>query len=336
MRQVSMRHVLRVGVVAVLCLPWLAQAQNLLEVYAQARAADPVLALADAQRGVQRELAVQARADLLPQWSLQASDSTTNNSGLHSGEVNSKISQVLLDLGQFKRVQAANTLATAQDTSLRAAEQALRARVATAYFGVLSAQAAVSTAQANEDAFAQQVDQAQKRYDSGLSAMLDVEQARTYHALARGTTAQAREVLQDTRSALAQITGRVPGTLHPLAAQLQASLPVPQDASAWVAQALQNNATLHAQQLQVEAAEQGIGAARADHLPTLGLGLDSQRLSGSYPAGTDTGRVNTTLALRMNLPLFAGGSTQSKTRQALHQRDAAAQFEQTHALEQIG
>ncbi len=326
MRHVTMRSVLRSACCALVCLPWLAQAQNLLEVYAQARAADPVLALADAQRGVQRELAVQARAGLLPQWSLQASDSTTNNSsGLHSGEVTSKISQVLLDLGQFKRVQVANTLATAQDASLRAAEQALCARVATAYFGVLSAQAAVSTAQANEDAFAQQVDQAQKRYDAGLSAMLDVEQARTYHALARGTTAQAREVLQDTRAALAQITGSVPGTLHPLAAQLQASLPVPQDASAWVAQALQNHATLHAQQLQVEATEQGIGAARADHLPTLGLGLDSQRLSGSYPAGTDTGRVNTTLALRLNLPLFAGGSTQSKTRQAIHQRDAAAQ-----------
>lgn len=332
MHHVIKRSVLRLGFFAALCLPWLAQAQNLLEVYAQARAADPVLALADAQRSVQRELAVQTRAGLLPQWSLQASDSTaSNNNGLHSSEVTSSLSQVLVDLGQFKRVQVANTLVTAQEASLRAAEQALCARVASAYFGVLSAQAALTTAQANEDAFAQQVDQAQKRYDSGLSALVDVEQARTYHALARGTTVQAREALQDTRAALAQITGQAPGTLHPLAAKLQASLPAPQDANAWVAQALQNNATLQTQQLQLEASEQGIGVARAGHLPTLGLTLDSQRLSGNGVAtGVDSGRANSTLALRLTVPLFAGGATQSQTRQALHQRDAAR-----HTLEGV-
>jgi len=310
-----------------LCLPWLAQAQSLLEVYAQARAADPVLALADAQRGVQRELAVQTRAGLLPQWSLSASDSTVNNSGTRSSEVTSSISQVLVDLVQFQQVQQANTLVTAQDASLRAAEQALRARVASAYFGVLSAQAALSTAQANEDAFAQQVDQAHKRYDSGLSALVDVEQARTYHALARGTTVQAREALLDARGALAQITGQAPDRLRPLATQLQATPPAPQDPQAWVDQALNNNATLQAQQLQVQASELAIGAARAGHLPTLGFTLDSQRLGGGDAAATsmDSGRFNTTLALRLKLPVFAGGATQSQTRQALHQRDAALQ-----------
>ncbi len=327
MHQVSMRHALRLGFFAALCLPWLAQAQSLLEVYAQARAADPVLAYADAQRGVQRELAVQARAGLLPQWSLQASDSTANNNtGVRSTEVSSTISQVLVDLGLFKRLQAANTLVTAQDANLRAAEQALCARVAIAYFGVLSAQAALTTAQANEDAFAQQVDQAHKRHDSGLSAMLDVEQARTYHALARGTTVQAGEALQDARAALAQITGQSPGSLWPLAAQLQASPPAPQDREAWASQALHNNAAVQAQHLQLEASEFGIVAARAGHFPTLGLTLDSQRLSGNGVAtGVDSGRLNNTLALRVNLPLFAGGATQSQTRQAIHQREAALQ-----------
>ena len=54
---------------AALCLglAQAASAEDLLQVYALARAADPVLAAADAQRGVQREFAVQARAALLPQ-----------------------------------------------------------------------------------------------------------------------------------------------------------------------------------------------------------------------------------------------------------------------------
>ena len=322
----TMHHALRLLWVTALCLPWLAQAQSLLEVYAQARAADPVLALADAQRGVQRELAVQARAGLLPQWSLSARDSTAGSAGLHTSEITSTVSQVLLDLGQFKRVQAANSLVTAQEATLRAAEQALCVRVASAYFGILSAQAALATAQANEDTLAQQVDQAHKRYDAGLSALVDVEQARTYHALARGTTVQAREALLDSQAALAQITGRAPGTLRPLAAQLRASPPVPQDPQAWVSQALQHNSLLQAQQLHLEAGQADIDAARAGHLPTLGLVLESQRLGGTGGAtGTESGRFTNTLALRLNVPLFAGGATQSQTRQALHQRDAAAQ-----------
>ncbi len=313
----------RFGIFVALCVPWLAQAQSLLEVYAQARAADPVLALAEAQRGLQQELAVQTRAVLLPQWSLYANDTSASSNGQRGNEVGSNLSQVLVDLGQFQRVRAASTLVTALEANLRAAEQALCARVATAYFAVLSAQSALATAQANEDAFAQQVDQAQKRYASGLAAMVDVEQARTYHALARGTTVQAHESVQDAGQALAQITGQPPGTLHPLASQLQALPPAPQDVDVWVTQALQNNPQLQAQQLQLEASEQGIAAARVAHLPTVGLRVDSQRLGGDGVASDAVGRVNNTLALRLTVPLLAGGATQSQTRQALYQRDAA-------------
>lgn len=310
---------------ASLCAALPVRAENLLDVYTQARAADPQLALADAQRGIQQEAAAQTRAGLLPQWSINASQSNASSTGLGSSQVTSNASQVLVDLGLFKRLQAANTLTSAQEANVRAAEQDLCARVATAYFGALSAQAALTTAQANEDAFAQQVDQAEKRYASGLSAMIDVEQARTYHALSRGTTVQAQATLHDAREALTQITGRAPGNLQPLVPQLQAAPPAPQDADAWVAQALLNNPALTAQQLQLLASDQTISAARAGHLPTLGLALDSQRLGGDGYAPADTGRFNNTLAVRLTVPLFAGGATNALTRQAIWQRDAAQQ-----------
>ena len=320
-----MRLFVSIGLLLALGQPCLVQAQSLLDVYAQARAGDPTLAAADAVRGAQHEAAVQLRANLLPQWSLNASNSKLSSTGQQSNQVSSNLSQVLVDISQLKQVQVANTLASAQDVTVRAAEQALCARVATAYFGVLSAQAALQTAQANEDAFAQQVDQAQKRYEAGLSAMIDVEQARTYLALARGTTVQATEALQDARQALTQITGLEPGGLRPLAVELVAVPPMPQDPAVWVAQAMQNNPSLLAQQLQLDASEQGIGAARAGHLPTLGLALDSQRLGGDTDPSVDTGRFNNTLSVRLTVPLFAGGATQAQTRQAMHVRDAAFQ-----------
>ncbi|MDT9001816.1 TolC family outer membrane protein [Paucibacter sp. APW11] len=308
---------------AVLTLSVSARAEDLLQVYAQARASDPVLAGAAAQRGQQQELSTQARAALLPQWSLDYSDSRAQQDGGRTQDLNSRVSQVLIDLGKLRSWDAAEAQLSAQDARVRAAEQQLCARVASVYFGVLSAEASLATAIANEDAFAQQVAQAQSRFEAGLSAQLDVDQARAYRELARGGTLQAREALADAREALAQLTGQMPGKLKPLTALLQAQPPAPQDAQAWVEQALQGNPTLQAYALQLRASEQRIAAAGAAHLPTLSLGLDSERRSGSAVAPADAGRMVSTVALRLNIPLFAGGATESQKRQAVYQRDAA-------------
>lgn len=309
-------------------LPWLAlamalalpaRAEDLLQVYAQARAADPLLASAHLQRQLQQEAGVQARAALLPQWSLEASESRRD--GERSRSASSHVSQALIDLASLRQWQAAETLGDAQSARVRAAEQALCARVATAYFGVLSAEAALSTAEANEQAFAQQVAQAQSRFAAGLSAQVDVDQARAYRELARGATLQAREALADARQALAELTGQLPARLQPLQPKLPVQAPQPHDAQAWVDQALARNPILQAYALQLRAGEQKIAAAQSAHLPTLALGLDSQRQTGAGVPQADAGRTLNTLALRLTIPLFAGGATESQKRQAVLQRD---------------
>ncbi len=297
-----------------------AQGEDLLQVYALARGADPQRAGAEALRGVQREAAEQARAVLRPQWSLSAAQSRSDGSGSHA--LASSLSQVLVDLGRLRTARAEETQLSAEEARLRAAEQDLCARVARAYFGVLLAQAELASTQANEDTFAQQVAQAQSRFDTGLAAQVDVEQARTYHALARGSSVRARQALADAREALAQITGQAPGTLRPLAAQLPL-LPPERDAQAWVDAALRDNPALQAQALLLQAGEQRIEAARAEHAPTLVASVDTQRLGGPGTAAVDRGRSVTQVALRLNVPLFAGGATQSQVRQASHRRDAA-------------
>ena len=301
-------------------------ADDLLQVYAQARAADPLLASADAARGVQRELTVQARAGLLPQWSLNAVEARAQQDGTRqqqlSSSINSNISQVLIDLSQLRNWDAAISLLSAQDAAVRAAEQDLCARVASAYFGVLLAQASLATTAANEDAFSQQVSQSQARFKAGLVAAVDVDQARAFHALSRGATVQARQALLDAKEALAQITGRAPGDLKPLAVDLPALPPQPADPQLWSQQALQANPSLQARRLSLTASEQRIAAARAAHWPTLSVGVDSAHLRQAGVAPLDNGRTATQVALRLNIPLFAGGATQSQVRQASFQRDA--------------
>lgn len=301
------------------CLP--VAAEDLLEVYEQARAADPVLAGARALRGEQRELAVQARAPLLPQWSAQFSDRRQQDDGSRERTLTHSLSQVLVDLSRLRDWDAAQTLVSAEDARVRAAEADLCARVARAYFGVLTAQATLETAQAIEDVYGQQVAQAQSRFEAQLSASLDVEQARAYFELARGNTAQAREALLDARQALAQITGRMPGALSPLAPELAMLMPDPADPQAWVTQALRDNPSLQAAALALTAGDQRVAAARAAHLPTLSAGLDGQRRSGTGVAATEAGRYRTTVGLTLTIPLFAGGAIESQKRQAIFQRE---------------
>jgi outer membrane protein len=290
-------------------------ARDLLQVLAQARAADPVLAQADAQRGLQQEGALQARAALWPQWSLSAGEIRSADDGSRSRSVGSSVTQVLFDLSKLREWQAAETDISAQDAIWRAAQQALSARVATAYFGVLGAQANLNTAQAIAGAYEREWQAAQQRVAAGLAAAVDMEQSRAYFELARGNSVQAQLQVADARQALAQITGREPGALKPLARQLPAQAPQPADATAWIERAVAANPQLQALLLSVQASEQRIASARAATYPSVSAAIDSNRAIGLGSA------TQTQVALRLTLPLFAGGALQSQTRQATLRRD---------------
>lgn len=298
-----------------------ADPQDLLDIYALARANDPLLAGARAQRGGQEELAVQARAGLLPQWSAQWAELRHQPGGTRAHELTHSISQVLVDLTRLRSLDEARLRVGAEDARVRAAEADLCARVARAYFGVLTAQATLRTAEAIEAVYGQQVDQAQARFEARLSAALDVEQARAYRALSQSSTQSAREALADARQALAEITGRPPGVLRPLTPQLALVPPDPQDPEAWVALSQRDNPGLQAVALDLSASERRIDAVRAAHLPTLSLGLDGERARGSAVAPQDNGRYGSTLGVRLTIPLFAGGAIESQKRQAVWQRE---------------
>lgn len=308
-------------VLALLAATMAARADDLLQVWAQARAADPLLRQAAALAGAQEASSREARAALLPRWSLQRSDQR-DNGGKRSNTTTSSLSQTLVDLAALREWDASRSQASAQAARLAAAEQAARARVAEAYFGLLSAQAQLATARANEDAFDRQVNEAETRFKAGLSAQVEADQSRAYRELARSSTLAAELALADAREALAQLTGAAAPTLQPLRRDLAAQ-PLPDDADAWARRAEAANPGLRALQLDVQASEQRIASARAGHLPTLSLGLDTTRQRGDGVPLSDAGRTPTQLALRLSVPLFSGGATTAAADRAGFQREAA-------------
>lgn len=315
---------------ALLGLASASQAEDLLEVYAQARAGDPVLSAAAAARGAVQEDVSLARAPLLPQWSLLGSFSQSRagsanplGDGSNRARVlTSRLSQVLVDLGRAAGLKSAQARAEAQDAIYLAAQQDLAVRVASAYFNVLTATDTLANVQANEAAFKQQVEQSQARYANGLVALVDVEQSRTFHALARSSTTAARKELLDARAALAEITGSTPQTLKSLSEDLPATPPQPADPQHWVGAALANHPLLRAQAQSLTASERALDAARAAHLPTLSLGLDVGR-NTQWPLANGDGRTAATVGVNLQVPLFAGGAIEAQARRAAYQRDGA-------------
>lgn len=298
-----------------------ARGDDLLQVWAQARAADPTLLQAEDLRDAQDAAARTARAALLPQWRL-SQDDLREAGASRAYTTTSSLSQSLIDLAALRQWDAARSDASAEAERLAAAEQAARQRVAAAYFGLLTAQAELNTAQANEEAFDRQVREAESRFAGGMSAQVEVDQSRAYRELARSGTLAAELTLSDSREALAQLTGLPAPTLQPLRADVAAQ-PLIDSAEAWVARALKANPGLRALQLDLQASEQRIAGARAGHLPTLSLGVDTARTRGDGLALSDSPRTGTQISLSLSLPIFAGGAVSAAVDRAGFQRDAA-------------
>jgi len=101
----------------------------------------------------------------------------------------------------------------------------------------------------------------------------------------------------------------------------------------WVAQALEHNPDLKAAQYSSKAAEHSVAAARSAHLPSLGLSANYSNTTNwvsPNPGVLSVTNEGNSIGLALSVPLFAGGATQSRVRQAIAGRDVAReQYEQT-------
>ncbi|MBS0582242.1 MAG: TolC family outer membrane protein [Proteobacteria bacterium] len=339
------------------------RAEDLSQIYTQAREADPTLAAADANRLATKEGSPQARAALLPQingsYGYSRSDSGSNsrapelvtqNDGSSQYEVLSsgsylrnrsrpatvQLNQVLFNWADITRLRSANALSEGADFTYDAASQDLLVRTATAYFNVLTAEDQLSFSQANEKSLQKQLDQADERFKVGLSAITDVHVARAQHDSAVAGVIVAQNNVETQREALVQIIGKNFGDLKKLRDPIPLDKPVPADMQAWVDLATKQNPSLASAQKSVDSAEYGIQTARSGHYPTLNASLQRQVTPGwgnsTYfgSNGANEGPLhgnsvtgNTAIGVTLSIPIFSGGLVSSQTRQAVYQRDAA-------------
>lgn len=320
-----------------------ASAADLMEVYEAARASDPQLAIAEANSRASAAGVGTARSSILPQIDATFSKTKTWNSGevvpanpndpaipysiSGDGRVQSaSLRQSLYDHASYMRLRAAKAGRSKGELDYEAANDQLIVRVAEAYFNVLTAQTNLASAEAQEKAVGRQLEQAEQRFEVGLSAITEVHEARAQFDSARAAVIQAQNGLDDSYEALTELTGAPVETVKPLQDEIPLEKPTDGGLEDWVATALEMSPSVRAQQQQLESARYNAKAAWSGHLPTLGLSGSYQKSFSGDNERLPNDRldpVSKSLSVSLTVPIFAGGGTQAGYKQAVANRDAA-------------
>jgi outer membrane protein len=324
-------------------------ANDLIDLYRLALTRDAVLQAAIHQRDAAIEVRPQALSQLLPQLtanagagrelqttpvgpSAQAADCAlaasqqTQTCHTNTHGYGLTLSQTVWSFESFSRLKEANSLAASSEATLLAAQQSLLLRVATAYFGILSAQDQLATARRAREAFGRLLDQAKARERIGVSPRGDVAQAQAFYDATEQGVIDAQNALDDAQLALAQIVGDHAPDLAPLREVIPLSSPDPASVGAWVASAKQDNPTVRAAQLQAEAADRDIAVQRAKGLPSISLTGSTTRMWQDLTFGGNT--TLDSVGLSFTWPLFQSGAVASAVRQSrATYRQAQAQYD---------
>ncbi len=195
----------------------MSQAENLLQVYQQARISNPDLRKSAADRDAAFEKINEARSPLLPQLGLGA-DYTYNNGYRDSNGINSNVTsgslqltQVLFDMSKWRALTLQEKTAGIQDVTYQTDQQTLILNTATAYFKVLAAIDTLSYTEAQKQAIYRQLDQTTQRFNVGLVAITDVQNARSQYDAVLANEVTARNDLDNAVEELRQVTKLLSG-----------------------------------------------------------------------------------------------------------------------------
>lgn len=333
-----------------------AQAGALLDLYQRAVTNDKTLQAASFQRDAALQAKPAAFSAFLPQIGAQASyvmqDSSSTYSTSRFGspmpvtitqdqgsdDINLALSatQALFNWEALKRLKQADNQIALAETAYRGAQQQLLLRVTQAYFNVLAARDFVTFAGAENQAVARQLDQSQQRFQVGLSAITDVQEAQARFDLTEAQKIDAALQLSSAERALAEITGSVSNTVQPVAPSFPLGGPDPQDPSTWVEAAKSNNLQLLASRLTAAIAEDDIKIARAKHLPTVSLEGGYRRSDGDFESNgvsSPTKSDGTEIGLIARIPIYNGGVIESGVKSAVATYEQRVrEFESTSRL----
>ncbi|WP_105902217.1 outer membrane channel protein TolC [Vibrio gangliei] len=323
----------------------LAHADDLAEIYNQAKENDPQLLRSKADRDAAFEAIESSRGDLLPQINLTAGYNinrnirTRNNDPVVSNGANSyeqnvfttgvDFSQELYRRDSWVNLDIAEQNARQQDSAYAAAQQEMILRVSQAYFDVLQAQDNLTFIQAEKKAVGRQLEQTKQRFEVGLSAITDVHDAQAQYDSVLADEILAKNDVTNSFEALRAITGQQNKDLSILDTK-RFSANVPQTSqNALVDEAEQKNLDLLTARIAQDIAKSNISLAESGYSPSVTLDGGYQ-YSDIDEHNDHSGVKNYTsndynIGVNLVIPIYQGGSTTADVKTAQYQYVSASQ-----------
>jgi outer membrane protein len=301
-----------------------AQAADLLQVYQQALANDAQYASARAALAAGMERVPQGRAGLLPTVSVTGSNTRGNtdtdvaalggaNIDRHTNTYSLSLSQPLLRWANWQQYQQSKLAQSIAEAQFAQAQQDLIARVAQAYFDVLTAQDNLGVTRAQKEATTEQLASAKRNFEVGTQTITDTHEAQAAYDLVLAQELAAINDLDNRRGALQAIIGQLPPELAPLRVGVTLATLEPATLEAWIGAAERQNYGVVAAQLAHETARRAIALNRAGHYPTLDLVANA-----GHTYATAYGKTNTNaIGVQWSVPLFSGFAVDSRVRESI-------------------
>lgn len=308
-------------------------ADDLAQIYDQAKENDPQLLSAAAQRDAAFEAVTSSRSSLLPQINLTAGYNITSSDEPKDSELLSagiSFSQELYNRSSWVSLDTAEKQARQADAQYAVVQQSLILRVAQAYFSVLSAQDNLEFVRAEKAAVGRQLEQTKQRFEVGLSAITDVHDAQAQYDSVLADEVLAENTLINSYESLREITGQDHKDLSILDTNRFSASPSATSMDALVEEAQQKNLSLLSSRIAQDVAKDNISLASSGHLPSLtldggysyGKQMDSSASTYSFD-GHDYNDLN--IGVNLSVPLYTGGNVTSQTKQAEFAYVAASQ-----------
>jgi len=307
------------------------QADDLVSVFQLALDSDPQYQAALQAHRAALEVIPQSRAALLPNIGITGDLSRNRFDPRKDGDTTYSTNQTyriglrqpLYQRERWLQLEQADNRVVQANAQLVAAQQELLLRVATRYFLVLGAQDNVEFVEADKDAIARTLDQAQQRFDVGLAAITDTLEAQARYDIAVSDSINAERLLDDTREALRELTGELPLAPEILKADIPLLTPEPANQDEWVSAALEQNPLMLAAKAATAVAKQEIQVQNSGHYPSLDMVADYSYRDTQFGGFTPLERNDSAIGLELNLPLYEGGLVSSQTRQSRYQYNEA-------------
>ena len=311
-------------------------AENLLQVYQQAKLNDAQLKINEAGFLAALEAKPQVISGLKPQLGLAARTSyglnyagrtitgDDGNAFFNLG-YDLTLSKSLINRQLDAQIEQVDSSILQSKANLETARQDLIVRVAEAYFAYLNAKETLAFRESEKQAIGKQLNQAKAFFEAGRSAITDVKEAQARYDLANAQISVANQQIDVANETLRAITTRYYKNLNGAADNIPLLIPAPNNIDSWVKVALANSKQLLAAKYGVDIAQSNVDIQRAARKPKVNIVAlhGSSSTFGEDKVDRDT--IDGSIGLQLNMPLWDGGNISSKVRQSRLQLQQARQ-----------